>query len=352
MSRRLRATSGSLKPVAVRTTIYDTDSRNRLRSTGARSKKVGSSSTPIATNKGIVEALSVRSEEHIYEGLEEELPESEQQGWVDEELEDIPSTKKSPNRHLREWLDDHSESYVKLLFLRDAAPVGDNCSYCFGSCDGAFYQCRTCLASSPCCKPCLLSRHCQSPTHFIRKWNGELWENESLTTLGLVLNLGHGGLSCPLAEHTVSILVGDLHGFSTIRVSFCHCPRHPSRSSQLLAAGMMPCTDQLPQSAFTLTMLDHLSVFTTTGKCSGFKYWTVLKRLTNTGFPGKVADRYRELLQTLRKYNHLIQRKRCGVLYQPHPLERDPTDQALHCIACPRPAYNFHECEIKCAEDG
>ncbi|KAG8721660.1 hypothetical protein FRC08_011325 [Ceratobasidium sp. 394] len=258
---------------------------------------------------------------------------------------------KSPNRHLREWLNEHSKSYVTLLFLRDAAPTGDDCSYCSRPSNGEFYLCRTCVASSPCCKQCLLAGHSQSPSHFIRKWNGNFWESQSLAELGLVLSLRHEGRHCPLSDATVPILVGDLHGFSTVTVSFCGCPSQRSRSSQLLAAGIMSCTDQLPQSAFTFTMLDHLAVFTTTGKCSGFKYWTVLKRLTNTGFPGKVSDRYREMLQTLRKYNHMIQRKRCGVLYQSHPLERDPSDQALYCVACPRPTYNFHENENKTTED-
>ncbi|KAG9075235.1 hypothetical protein FS749_013116 [Ceratobasidium sp. UAMH 11750] len=98
-------------------------------------------------------------------------------------------------------------------------------------------------------------------------------------------------------------------------------------------------------------MLDHLCVFTTAGKCSGFKYWTVLKRLTHTGFPGRVSDRYRELLQTLRKYNYLLHRKRCGVVFDPHPLEKDPSDQSLSCVACPRPTYNFDPSEITTAED-
>ncbi|KAG9087130.1 hypothetical protein FRC06_002724, partial [Ceratobasidium sp. 370] len=97
-------------------------------------------------------------------------------------------------------------------------------------------------------------------------------------------------------------------------------------------------------------MLEHLSVFTTAGKCSGFKYWTVLRRLTKTGFPGKVSDRYRELLMTLRKYNFLVQRKRSGVAFVSHPLEKGHSDQGLPCVACPRPTYNFYDDEIS-AED-
>ncbi|KAG9076762.1 hypothetical protein FS749_011408, partial [Ceratobasidium sp. UAMH 11750] len=131
MSRRIKLTSAPLKPVAVRTRIYDTDSRHRLRSTGPRSKKVGSSRTAIATSTSIVEALSIPPEAHMCDQPEEIPLESEEEGWVDEDLDDLPSTKKSgmlqsPNRHLREWLNEHSESYITLLFLRDAAPTGDD----------------------------------------------------------------------------------------------------------------------------------------------------------------------------------------------------------------------------------
>lgn len=170
--------------------------------------------------------------------------------------------------------------------------------------------------------------------------------------LGLVLYLGHSGRpavsQCPCDESQTfhTIIVGDLHGFASIQCAFCSHSGSASRASQLLAAGLMPCTDDMPKSAFTLTMLNHLSVFTTTGKCSGYKYWSVIKRLTKTGFPGEVSNRYRELLQTLRKFNYLMHRKRSGVAFPAHPLELEPTDQALPCVACPRPRYNFERAEI------
>jgi hypothetical protein len=174
-----------------------------------------------------------------------------------------------------------------------------------------------------------------------------------LAELDLVLHLGHPGKppisdsACDESGAIYSLVVGDLHGFSLVKFTFCSHDDSASRAAQLLAAGVMPCTDDRPESAFTLSMLDHLSVFSTTGKCSGYKYWSVIKRLTKTGFPGKVSNRYRELLQTLRKYNYLMHRKRSGVVFPAHPLETDPTDQALTCGACPRPGYNFQVSEIK-----
>ncbi|KAG8712927.1 hypothetical protein FRC09_019313 [Ceratobasidium sp. 395] len=292
----------------------------------------------------------------------------ESDDWVDIEPEEAPPTVKNvsnsdldylllihghlpfqtPNRHLQEWREKYAESYLPLFFARYAPPPSQSCASCQEVCD-AFYKCRTCLVSSPSCGQCLADRHRQSPTHCIERFNDQFWETASLAELGLVLHLGHGGEPCPqkaASRVTVPVLVGDIHGFAHVNVGFCDCPGHETRGSQLLTVGLMPCTDNLPQSAFTLAMLDHLSVFTTAGKCSAFKYWTVLKRLTNTGFPGRVSDRYRELLQTLRKYNYLISRKRCGVTFQPHPLEKDPSDGGIPCVACPRPTYNFNESEI------
>jgi hypothetical protein len=256
----------------------------------------------------------------------------------------------SPNQYLRQWLSTHADSYLSTLFSRDSPPT-ESCCICQKP-SNEQYRCKTCLAPTPRCSDCTLSAHRHSPTHHISKWNGQFWEECSLVDLGLVLHLGHpGGTAisespCNESQTVHAITVGDLHGFATIHCTFCSHDNSAPRASQLLAAGLMPCTDDVPKSAFTLTMLDHLSVFTTTGKCSGYKYWSVIKRLTKTGFPGEVSNRYRELLQTLRKFNYLMHRKRSGVAFPAHPLEVDPIDQALSCVACPRPRYNFEKAEI------
>lgn len=196
----------------------------------------------------------------------------------------------------------HAESYLSVLFRRDSPP-GKTCLSCNEPFQ-EFYRCKTCLDTSPCCKGCIVTYHLHSPTHHISKWNGEFWTEHSLAELDLVLHLGHPGNSpisdsaCDLSSDIYSLVVGDLHGFSTVKFTYC-LHEGASRATQLLSAGLMPCTNDQPQSAFTLAMLDHLSVFTTTGKCSGYKYSNIIKHLTKSGFPGKVSNRYRELLSTL-----------------------------------------------------
>ncbi|KAG8722790.1 hypothetical protein FRC09_005724 [Ceratobasidium sp. 395] len=355
MSRKSKSSGSSSQPAMVRTSIYDADSRGRVRSGNKRQKKSVQSSTMIPVRGDIREALSNRSTEHTPATVP--VAETEDSDWVDEELDDPPATtsgpsKNTPNRQLRDWQEQFADIYLPILYARDAAPTSTICFGCSAPCS-TFYQCRTCLSAHARCQQCTVSSHNNSPTHYIRRWNAEqtCWEADSLANLGCVLKLGHAGADCPKHGSDVSILVGDLHGLAEVKVRFCDCAGHATRSSQLLAAGLMACSDHLPQSAFTVNMLDHLSVFTTAGKCSVYKYWTVLKRFTNPGFPGKVSDRYRELLQTLRKYNYMIHRKRSGVAFQQHILEADSTDQGLPCVACPRPTYNFNQCEVAKAEE-
>ncbi|KAG8755118.1 hypothetical protein FRC12_010990 [Ceratobasidium sp. 428] len=365
MSRNPKASGSSSKPLVVRSSIYQADARQRKQSSGRKTSKAFSSTVTVPTRAGVVENLLKPRENQSSTAGERITTPLDDDDWVDVEPEEAPPTTKnvgskdldrlwltdgcllqSPNRHLREWLEKHAESYLPLLFARYTPPPSQSCASCHDACD-TFYKCQTCLVSRPSCGRCTTNCHRHSPTHCVERFNGQFWEPASLAELGLILHLGHNGEPCPQQGRvTVSVLVGDLHGFAHVNVGFCDCANHESRSSQLLAAGLMACTDQLPQSAFTLAMLDHLSVFTTAGKCSVFKYWTVLKRLTNTGFPGKVSDRYRELLQTLRKYNYLISRKRRGDAFRPHPLENDPSDEGIPCVACPRPTYNFNESEI------
>ncbi|QRV77073.1 hypothetical protein RhiJN_05088 [Ceratobasidium sp. AG-Ba] len=316
MSRKYKVSKS--RPLVIRSSVYSSDVRHRQKS-GRKTSKNAEAATESQTKI----AVTSRDDDLFVQGcssrpLDVPATSLDEQDWADEELEDLPSTRTSPNQHLREWLLSNATPYLTLLFFRDAAPK--------------------------------IGRHNHTPTHFIRRWNGKFWQSASLAELGLVLHLGHDGRRCAKSHVNDSLLVGDIHGFSNLEVTFCECDGHSSRTSQLLAAGFMACSDNLPQSAFTLNMLDHLSIFSTAGKCSVFKYYTVLKRMTQTGFPGKVADRYRELLQTLRKYNYLMSRKRSGAAFQRHSLEKDPGEQAIPCVACPRPTYNFNHHEVESDE--
>lgn len=241
-------------------------------------------------------------------------------------------------------------SYLHALYARSSAPLSpDRC----GRCDGItkeLYRCKSCFESSPLCLTCLMNDHKRHPLHTVQAWTGAFWKDASLAKLGMVLHLGHHGQPCPHANGTSSIWVGDITGFTSLNVSYCCHKKRPSQATQLLQVGLFPCTDDSPQSAFSLLLLEHFAVFGTMGKTSGFRYYSVLKRLTRTGFPAKVPDRYRELLQAHRKYAHLMSLKRSGAMFPPHPNKAYEDTLTIQCVACPNTGVSFNPMDVLPAE--
>ncbi|QRW25950.1 Transposase family Tnp2 protein [Rhizoctonia solani] len=69
-----------------------------------------------------------------------------------------------------------------------------------------------------------------------------------------------------------------------------------------------------------LELLEHFTTFSTLGKTSGYRYYSVLKRLSHTGFPGQ----------------------RAGAVYRKEGDPETSGSLAIPCIACPRPGVNFN----------
>lgn len=230
-----------------------------------------------------------------------------------------------------------------------APPTTPLCQFCQVPTE-TFYKCVSCLGFSTSCHTCLLTSHRNLPTHHVQVWNGVFWEKRSVSSLGHILELGHCGKRCPLSPKTDELWVGDLLGFCNVTVRYCMHPGALSKAQQLILSGLFPCSDISPRSAFTLTLLDHFDIFSTLAKTSAHKFDSVLTRVTKPGFPKDHSGRYRELLATHRRFNHLTNLKRSGTLFQPHSSEPNPFDQALHCIACPRPGFNFNWDEV-CLEE-
>jgi hypothetical protein len=161
-----------------------------------------------------------------------------------------------------------------------------------------------------------------------------------------VLHLEHSQAQC---QHSAPsrIWVGDILGFSTVNVCFAPITNTDTKGRQLLRFGLFPCSDIFPKSAFTLAALEQFSLFGTLGKNSTHKYYAVLERLTKTGFPEDVPDRYRELALTHRKYCFLLHLKRSGKAYAPHPDPAFEDSMAIRCVACPQPGVNFRWDELE-----
>ncbi|CAE6527007.1 unnamed protein product [Rhizoctonia solani] len=187
------------------------------------------------------------------------------------------------------------------------------------------------------------------PTHRIQTWvwSRNIWADTSLDSFGYVLHLGHHGAPCSLASNTAptKLLLGDLTGLFSVKVQFCLHDDAPAKSHQLLAAGLFPCSDINPRSAFTTSLLDMFNILVTLGRTSAHKFYSVIERISRPGLPDDVPDRYRELIATHRRFLHVRNRQRSGDGFEIHPTDC-PGSYALDCPACPRPGHNFQSEEV------
>ncbi|KAG8723743.1 hypothetical protein FRC09_001950 [Ceratobasidium sp. 395] len=260
---------------------------------------------------------------------------------------DSNASKKTANDYLSDWVTESSGYYLNAMYDRDAPPNQSMCDNC-GLVANRVYRCRSCFNSCFYCARCLVNTHDFLPTHRVEYFSDKVWTDTTLADLGHVLCLGHRGKPCSESLRTCDLVLGDHDGFHTISVRYCAHPDSPSKSVQLLAAGLFPCSDIFPRSAFTVSLLASLNVLLTVGRTSASKYYSVLERISKPGFPDDIKDRYRELMSAHRKYLYLLNLQRSAHGFEPHVTEY-PDDQALDCVACPRPGINFDWSEV--AED-
>ncbi|KAG9125707.1 hypothetical protein FRC07_006517 [Ceratobasidium sp. 392] len=296
------------RPKAAVFTHFGSDTRGNVAKVKRKPTKKVTTAHPITSRTTAGPSLThvnppkpeVAPIDHIFYNFDDAA--REELGFGPEAPPVIPPSKNTPNLQLKDWSENQALAYLYAIYARDTAPS----------------------------QPYLSDRR---------------WDDASLADLGLVCHLGHEGQQCHLAGGESSVWVGDLHGFSKLRVLYCVHPNAPSKAIQLLRAGIFACSDTEPQSGFTLNLLEHFTVFATLGKTSGFRYYSVLQRLTSTGFPSTVADRYQELMHTQRKYAHVVSLKRAGALYK-----SGRTSRTIVCVACPRPGVNFDPKEILAEE--
>ncbi|KAG8735347.1 hypothetical protein FRC10_010690, partial [Ceratobasidium sp. 414] len=258
-------------------------------------------------------------------------------------LEDLTT-----NLLLASWLTESSNDYLNTMYNYDAPPDTNVCDDCQQK-SGAIYRCLSCIGcSAHFCTSCLVSAHRRLPTHRVEHFeeDGQLWVAASLADIGCVLCLGHRGSACTDNGTLSKILVGDHKGFTTVNVQYCTHIGAPSKALQLLSVGLFPCSDVHPRSAFSVSLLEMYNVFLTLGRTSAHKFYSILERLSKPGFPDDVKDRYRELMMTHRKYLFLLNLQRAAHHFANHKTDTNPGDQALDCVACPRPGLNFNWAEV------
>ncbi|TFY54792.1 hypothetical protein EVJ58_g8650 [Rhodofomes roseus] len=163
----------------------------------------------------------------------------------------------------------------------------------------------------------------------------------SLYAAGLRVNFGHGNRPCEIEANASvrKLTVVDITGVHSLRASICDCPGADKDIFQLLTMGLYPGSISRPRTCFTFRVLDD---FLLTNKVSGIaaqSYFERLRRLSNSAFPHRVPNRYRELLRTSRQWRNLKYRKWKG--YGHGCGDLGPGKLTLSCVACPRSGINL-----------
>ncbi|KAG1741401.1 hypothetical protein EDD22DRAFT_786709, partial [Suillus occidentalis] len=208
------------------------------------------------------------------------------------------------------------------------------------------YRCRDCFGTALYCKGCTLARHQESPLHRLQHWFNGHFENTSLKSLGLRIQLGHHvGERCYNPVSTVfheDFVVLDINGVHSVAVDFCGCKTAQSPPTQLLRVWWFPATSLHPKTAATFRLLHHFQILTFESKASAFECWQTLSRLSDNSGINRPKDRYEALLQMIKEWQNLTLLKRFGHGHDPEGISAtQPGSCAVLCPACPQPRKNL-----------
>jgi hypothetical protein len=121
----------------------------------------------------------------------------------------------------------------------------------------------------------------------LEHWNGTYFEDITLKSLGLRIQLGHrSGESClnPCPAFADGFIIIDVNGIHDIGLDFCDCEYAKAHHIQILQFRWFPATVTNPKSAATRRVLKHFQILSFESKVSGFEFYYSLARETdNTG---------------------------------------------------------------------
>ncbi|KAJ7448481.1 hypothetical protein FB451DRAFT_1567204 [Mycena latifolia] len=185
------------------------------------------------------------------------------------------------------------------------------------------------------------------------KWADKSWVVTTLQSLGLRVQLVHKrGEICPgvIARTPEEVAAADLDTFCIVDnnaihevgIDFCTCGTAPTRTVQLLRAGLYPATSIRPRSAATFRVLRKFHMLSFESKCSAYEFYNALARNTNNTGSFQPRNRYSEFLRMTREWRHLQMLKRSGRAHMPGGTRNIAAGAcALLCPACPQPGKNL-----------
>ncbi|KAG1726701.1 uncharacterized protein EDB91DRAFT_1330919 [Suillus paluster] len=207
------------------------------------------------------------------------------------------------------------------------------------------YQCEDCLGSELYCTTCILSAHVRHPLHRLQRWNSQYFEQTSLKTLGLRIQLGHTtGQKClnPQRAFNDDFVIVDTRGIHEVALDFCNCATAESHVQQLLRISWFPSTTSDPKMAATFSVLEQYHLLSFESKISTYEFYHALRRMSdNTGLL-PVKDRYESFLRMIHEWRHLKMLKRSGRGHEASGIDGTAEGEcAILCPACPHPGKNL-----------
>ncbi|KAJ7077196.1 hypothetical protein C8R44DRAFT_836773 [Mycena epipterygia] len=164
---------------------------------------------------------------------------------------------------------------------RSGNAFSSTCSSC--KTPDPIYRCMTCFGPDMYCLACTLKCHATLPTHWINEWNGLFFERRSLTSLGLVVQLGHPAVEgCPNATNAhEKFTVIDVTSIHLIKLHFCKCDSRIEHRQQLMWVRWWPATARDPQICGTFAVLKLFVLANYQGKITAHDFLKSLELLTN-----------------------------------------------------------------------
>ncbi|KAJ7126593.1 hypothetical protein C8R43DRAFT_1134919 [Mycena crocata] len=150
------------------------------------------------------------------------------------------------------------------------------------------------------------------------EWGGEFWDDTTLETIGLVYQLGHGGLPCPRPEATTrTMVVVDVTTVSKVKYKLCGCDLSTLANAfrQFLHNAWFPASATDPDTCATFSALEFFRHLSVVGNMNAYDFIRSIERKTSplaAAGLNKVPERYKAFLRMSRQYAFLQRCRRAG----------------------------------------
>ncbi|KAJ7021500.1 hypothetical protein C8F04DRAFT_972713, partial [Mycena alexandri] len=244
------------------------------------------------------------------------------------------------------WVN-HRDEYLDETLRLEGRGDYDVYSSC-GGCGAVnpMYRCehQSCYGPGMFCQGCIVKRHQVLPTHWIQEWNGSFFTRVGLSTLGLIVQLGHtpGSACTAMRRGKYKFTLIDVTGIHNVAVQFCECDARIAHRQQLMRVCWWPATTRDPSTCATINVIRLFQNMNCLGKISVFHFLRSLELLTN-------ADGLHPPPNCRRAFMYIVRQQRMTEMYKRagrgHANSRiagtAQGELALRCRACPQPGRNL-----------